>query len=96
MDSTDRPIFLLDTDCTAGKIESKYSDDSRSEIAVPKMTKLTNTAVFLHDNAHQIESELQFLEKQLHKLGYVDQVLNDIKRDLHHLDTSNRNPNQVK
>jgi hypothetical protein len=64
--------------------ESKRLEDDSYDKIMPFIrqtttTKLTNTAVFLHDNNDRIEGEVQFLMNQIQTLREVDEILDNIK-----------------
>lgn len=51
-----------------------------------RMTTLTNTAIWIHENSLRMEEELQYLEKQIQLLHEQDLVLNQIAERIHALD----------
>ena len=66
--------------------DENYNEDCKDRNNIT----LTNTALFLHENSNRIESELEHLEEQVRRLQEIDEVLENVKRDLLQLATMNQ------
>jgi hypothetical protein len=61
-------------------LEEHNHDEIVPFVTSPTATKLTNTAVFLHDNNNRIEHEMRFLKDQIQTLKEVDEILENVKK----------------
>ena len=84
--------FLEETKVLSKSCEEQNSTMSSIQASVPTTT-LTNTAVWIHENALRIESELQYLERQIQLLHEQDLVLTQIGERIHALDSRTKSLN---